>query len=345
MADLISVLNTIRSNASADYQATVPTATRTNLTTIGSSILSLETNTNEFLDAFVNRIAFTQVQNKIFKNPLSVLKKGGVPMGDKIQEIYTNPAKGGTYDASSTDMLKVFKPDVKAAYYRINRQGKFPVTIGLDMLQRAFTDMQNLDIFAQSIINSMYNGDEIEQFELTKGMIAGAFDGGRITEINLYNENTEGTLTDEEIAKRIVKAIQTYSELMVFPSEQYNKFKAIKGGDATAVKTWTPKEDQILIIPSNVKVNMNVEVLSYAFNVSLQQFNQQTLTIDSFVDKPILGLLCDKACFQIYDNLIRLKSFDNGDTLQTHYYFHHHQTFGFSLLANSIVFTYTPKTV
>jgi hypothetical protein len=89
---------------------------------------------------------------------------------------------------------------------------------------------------------------------------------------------------------------------------------------------------------------MNVEVLAYAFNVSLQQFNQMTLTIDSFGDQPILGLLCDKSCFQIYENLLRLKNFENGDTLNWHYWLHHHQTFGFSVLSNAIAFTYKLKT-
>jgi hypothetical protein len=345
MADLIKVLNTIRANASADYIATVPEATRTNLTTVGSTILAYEPNINEFIDAFVNRIAFTMVQNKIFKNPLSVLKKGGIPMGQDIQEIYTNPAKGGTYDASSTNLLKVFKSDVKVAYYRVNRQGKFTVTITRDMLSRAFTSLQDLDTFTQSIVNSMYNGDEIEQFELTKNLMANAFANGMITEINLYDENTEPDITDAEISKRLIKAIQTYSELFAFPSTAYNKFAEKKGEGTTPVKTWTQASDQILVLPSNVKVNMNVEVLAYAFNKSLQEFKEMTLTIDSFIDKPILGVLCDKACFQIYDNLIRLKSFENGDTLSQNYYFHHWQTFGFSLLANSLVFTYTPKTV
>jgi hypothetical protein len=93
MADVIKILETIKANASQEYQDTVPTATRTNLASVGTQILDYAPNRNEFCNAIVNRIAFTRVQNKVFKNPLSVLTKGGVPMGQDIQEIYTNPAK------------------------------------------------------------------------------------------------------------------------------------------------------------------------------------------------------------------------------------------------------------
>lgn len=342
MADVIGILNTIRSNASADYALTVPTATTTNLTTIGTCILASPNNTNEFVDSLVNRIGMTVVKAKTFVNPLSVLKKGGVPLGDKVQEIYNNPATSVTYDASSTDLLSVVKPDTKVAYYRVNRQAKFRLTITPDMLTRAFVSMMDFDLFVQNVINTLYNGDEIEQFDLTKELINVAHTTGSLTELNLYNENTDN-LTDEQLGKLLVKNIQTYSTQFTLPSTAYNKYST-KKGSGTPVKTWTPKEDQVLILPGAVQSNINVEVLSYAFNVAYQQFNQQTLTVDSFNDAPILALLCDKTCFQIYDNLLRLKSFDNGDTLAINYWLHHHQTYGFSLLSNAIAFTYTPKT-
>lgn len=345
MADMISLLNTIRANASAEYQNTVPVATQTNFTTVGNSILSYAPNQNEFCDALVNRIAFTIVNQKRFNNPLSVLKKGGIPLGQDIQEIYTNPAKGGTYSADSTNLLTVFKSDTKSAYYRLNRQGKFTVTVSLVNLQRAFVSMQDLDNFIQSIINSMYNGDEIEQFELTKNLMANAFDNGMITEVKIYDAKAEPNLTDKDIAYRLVKQIQTYSEILPFPSTSYNKFASKKGNGAPPVKTWTPKSDQILIIPASVKTAMNVEILASAFNKSYVEMEGMILTVDSFVGSPILGILCDKSCFQIYENLFQLKSFENGDTLAINYFLHHWQTYGFSLLANSICFTYAPATV
>lgn len=345
MSDMIQTLNTIRANASEEYRKTVPLATQTNFLTVGNSILSYEPNLNEFTDSLVNRVAFTIIQAKQFKNPLSVLKKGGIPYGQDIQEIYTNPALGGTYSANSEDLLKVFDSDVKVAYYRLNRQAKFVKTIGLVDLQRAFISPQDLSMFVQSIVNSLTNGDEIEQFELTKNLMARAYEDGMLTEVNIYDAKTEGVLTDAERSKRLVKAIQTYSENIVFPSTAYNKFASKKGGGVTPVKTWTPKSDQILILSTTAKTNMNVELLATAFNKSYLELDAMTLTVDDFIGEPIFAILCDKSCFQIYENYYGMKSFDNADTLKQNYYLHHQQTYGFSLLANSIVFTYTPATV
>jgi hypothetical protein len=344
MSDMIKMLNTIRANASENYRNTVPVATQNNFMQVGNTILNYEPNANEFANALINRIAFTVVKLKTFKNPLSVLKKGSIPLGQDIQEIYDNPAKGGTYSGTSTDLLKIFKTDTKAAYYRLNRQAKFRVTISLPELQRAFTSFQDLNNFVQSKINTMYNGDEIEQFLLTKNLVAQAYEDNMLTEIPVYNDKTE-SLTDAEIAKRLVKSIQTYSDLMIFPSDQYNKFAELKGNGATPVVTWTPKKDQILILPSTVKTNINVELLATAFNKSYLEMEEMTLTVDSFGGEPILAILCDKSCFQIYENYYAVKNFDNPDTNMQNYWLHHWQTFGFSPLANSLVFTFSSAAV
>ena len=132
------ILDTIRANASDDYVSRVPVATQNNIASVGQVITSYSSLANEFVSALVNRIAFTIVTNKIASNPLAILKKGGVPLGTDIQEIYTNPAKAKTYDLSSTELLTNVPPDVKALYYRVNRQDKYPVTVTRQMLQKAF---------------------------------------------------------------------------------------------------------------------------------------------------------------------------------------------------------------
>lgn len=352
MADIINVLNTIRANASAQYVKDVPLATRENFATVGSAILEYTKQSNEFVDALINRVALTVVNNKNFKNPLSVLKKGDIPLGQDVQEIYTNPSTSVEYDGTSTELLQQFKPDTKVAYYRMNRQAKFRVTVRMQDLQRAFTSIGAFDTYLGSIITTMYSGDEIEQFELTKQLISQTYEDNTITELNI-NTSTNMTWaqinalpnTDEFVAKWLVKAIKTYSELFSFPSSKYNKFKFLKGGQATDVKTWCPRENQILILPANVKTNMDVEVLAYAFNIDKANVNTKTLTVDSFNGSPILGILADENCFQIRENGTWTKSFENGDNLSINYYLHHWQTYGYSVLANSLVFTYLPESV
>ena len=63
--NLQEMLNTIRDNASAEYQARVPEATQTNLSDIGGALLSDVNLANEFTSALMNKVAFTVVHNKI----------------------------------------------------------------------------------------------------------------------------------------------------------------------------------------------------------------------------------------------------------------------------------------
>ena len=72
--DVITILNTIRANSSALYQERVPSATRNNIAEIGTSVLAYESLTNEFVTALVQRICYTEVSNRRYRNPLAVLK-------------------------------------------------------------------------------------------------------------------------------------------------------------------------------------------------------------------------------------------------------------------------------
>jgi hypothetical protein len=342
--NITSILDAVRADASTYYSDRVPSATTTSLTSIGNYITSESALSNEFLDKLVNRIAMTIVHNKVASNPLATLKKGGVPLGSDIQEIIANPAKAKTYDINSTDLLAIVKPDVKALYYRLNRKDKYPVTITREMLQTAFT---SADAFSQTldmIVSSIYSGDNLDEFILMKNLMVSAYNGNHIQKINIFDEN-DATLTDEIIAKSLVKGIKTYSKLFKFPSSKFNKYAETVGEGETPLITWTEQKDQIVILNATMAANIDVEVLAYAFNMDKTQIQTQTLEIDDFNGVPIAGILCDKSFFQVRDNLKEMRSFENGDNLTMKYILHHWQTYGYSLFANAIAFTYTPKTV
>ena len=61
------LLNTIRDNASQEYQARIPEATQTNVSEIGDLLISDVNLANEFTSALVNKVAFMFVHKKIFK--------------------------------------------------------------------------------------------------------------------------------------------------------------------------------------------------------------------------------------------------------------------------------------
>lgn len=334
--DVITILNTIRSNNSAMYQERIPAATQTNLEAVGNAITAFEATANEFLSALVNRIAFTHVSNRRYKNPLAVLKKGSKPYGTDIEEIFTNPVSGVAFNGSKTDdMLNVTKPDVKTIYHRMNRKDKYPVSISTPQLTKAFTSMGEMEKFINSIITAMYSGDEMDEYLLMRNLIASGIADNKVKTLEVaYNG-------DEATSKDLIKLLKTLSANFGFQSKEFNGYN-VMNADAIAAKTitpcvtWTPKENQILLIRADVDANTDVEVLAKAFNMEKTDFLQRKIVVDTFGDADTLCFLTDEAAFQVYEDLYTVRSFDNGSNLTTNYWLHHWQTLSLSLFANGV---------
>ena len=332
MADLTTLLNTIRSNASTEYQTRVPVATQNNITEVGSPITSYASCQNEFLSALVERIAMTIVRNRTLKNPLSVLKKGGIPLGKDIQEIITNLTKSEKFDENGTELLKRSKPDVKAIYHRMNRQDQYTVTISRQQLQTAFVSYSALQNLLDSIVNTLYSSDNYDEFILMKNLFASA-----IKENKILNLSVEDITTNP---KDFVKNVRTCSSNMVFPSTNFNSYNIVKSDDQNKLITWTPKENQILILRSDVETEIDIEVLAVAFNMSKTDLLTRTLVVDSFGSATdTYGILCDSSFVQVYDNLQELTNFYNPKGLYYNYYWNHWQTYSLSLFANAVAFS------
>lgn len=334
--NVTAILNTIRANNSAMYQERVPELTQNNLEAVGVAITQYEPIANEFLSSLVNRVAFTQVSNRRWKNRLSILKKGGKPYGTDIEEIFTNPVSAVTFNGSATDdMLKVTKPDTKTVYYRMNRQDKYPVSISTPMLQKAFTSFGELEKFVGSIITAMYSGDEMDEYLLMRNLVSGSIAEGKVKTLTMDYTG------DETTSKDLIKLLKTLSTNFTFQSGEYNGYNVlnasgITGKTITPCVTWTPKENQVLLIRSDVDANTDVEVLAKAFNMDKTDFLARKIVVDTFGDEDTIAFLCDESAFQVYDDLYTVRSFDNGSTLTTNYWLHHWQTMGLSLFANGV---------
>lgn len=334
--NVTAILNTIRANNSAMYQERVPELTQNNLEAVGVAITQYEPIANEFLSSLVNRVAFTQVSNRRWKNRLSILKKGGKPYGTDIEEIFTNPVSAVTFNGSATDdMLTVTKPDTKTVYYRMNRKDKYPVSISTPMLQKAFTSFGELEKFVGSIITAMYSGDEMDEYILMRNLVSGSIAEGKVKTL------TVDYTGDETTSKDLIKLLKTLSTNFTFQSGEYNGYNVlnasgITGKTITPCVTWTPKENQVLLIRSDVDANTDVEVLAKAFNMDKTDFMARKIVVDTFGDEDTIAFLCDESAFQVYDDLYTVRSFDNGSNLTTNYWLHHWQTMGLSLFANGV---------
>ena len=264
------VFNVIRENMNDVYMNTLPSASEDNIQTISNILFNdaYQPMLNDFVTNLVNRIGLTIIRNKSFNNPLAIFKKGSVPLGTDIQDLYENPAVAEQYEMSNTAMAKLLTitdPDTHVAYYRRNRQDLYTKTISRENLQGAFVSWDTFENYISSITTSLYSGNYIDEFKLTKDLIDGAYDNGKII------TETVSAVTNEATAKAFVKKARALYNKMKFPSTSYNAYSKFSGSKGT-VTTWTDEDRVVLIVTSDVMAEVDVEVLARAFNIENSKF-------------------------------------------------------------------------
>ena len=331
----VKTLNYIRSNASDAYKNAIPKATADNIQTIGNILLddSYQPMLNEFINNLINRIALTIVRNKSYDNPLAMFKKGSVPLGTDIQDIYENPANPEPYeytDVAMQKLLTITDPDTHVAYYRRNRQDLYTKTITREGIQGAFVSWDKFNDFITSITQSLYSGNYISEFEYTKGLVDGAYDNNKVI-VELVD-----AVTDAESAKKFVKKARSLYSKMSFPSTKYNAYSKFSGAKGT-IKTWTNKDRIVVITTADVMTEVDVEVLAKAFNMDKTDFMGRVIEVDSFENPEIQAIICDESWLQIYDNIFRFDEFYNARTMSWNEYLHAWGTFAICPFANAVV--------
>lgn len=336
------VFNVVRENSSKVFMETVPSATEDNIQTLSNILFNdaYQPMLNEFVTNLINRVGLTIIRNKTFSNPLSILRKGSMPLGTDIQDLYENPAEAEQYELSNTAMAKLLTitdPDTHVAYYRRNRKDLYTKTISRENLQGAFISWEKFENYISAITTSLYSGNYIDEFELTKALVDGAYDNNKVI------VETVTAVTDETTAKAFIKKCRSLFTKMKLPSTKYNAYSKFSGAKGV-IKTWTEDDRFVLIVTSDVMAEVDVDVLARAFNIENTKFLGRVIEVDSFENEEIQAILCDEAWFQIYENLMRFDEFYNARTMSWNEYLHVWQTYAICPFANAIVFaTAQPK--
>ena len=338
----VKTFNFIRNNSTEAFVNVVPAATKDNIQTISNILFNdaYQPMLNEFVTNLINRIALTIVRNKSFNNPLAIFKKGSVPLGTDIQDIYENPAEAEAYEYSNTAMAKLLTitdPDTHVAYYRRNRKDLYTKTITREGLQGAFVSWEKFEDYISAITTSLYSGNYISEFNYTKQLIDGAYDNGKVI------VETVNAVTDASSAKAFVKKARALYSKLKFPSSNYNAYSKFSGAKGT-ITTWTDENRIVLIVKSDVMAEVDVEVLAAAFNIDSAKLMGRIVEVDSFENDEIQAVLCDEAWLQIYDNILRFDEFYNARVMAWNEYLHAWGTFAICPFANAVVLaTAQPK--
>lgn len=334
--DVVTILNTIRSNASATYQERIPQATRDNLEEVRYAMLDDDNVmvANEFMKTLLNKLVKSVVHTKRFSNPLKSLKKGNKPLGDTVEEIYTNFIKGQTHDRISADLLTRHLPDTKAVYHRMNYQHQYPVTVDRAGLKKAFASFEAFESYVTSVINALYNSAELDEYMNTKELIKSAIEKGSMKVVEMADP-----LTSKTNAENFIKLVKTVSGYMGYPSTEWNGYLTAQSTDSKPITTFSKKSEQILILDTATDVSLNIDVLASTFNMTVAEFNDtRKIVIDTFPVEGVRAVLVDEQFFQIFDDLYTITEFYNPKGIYTNYYLNVWQTLAYSILVNAVAF-------
>lgn len=330
----IDILNNIRLNASTEYAERIPEATQQNIATIGQAFETYTLLYNEFSQALVNKIGKTIINQKMFKNKLAKFKSGSVTSPHDVEEIFIEMAKAeGSYDKNGTNPLgRRTNPDVKAIYHRQNRQDYYAISIGDIDFVRVFRSEATLDTFIKGLINSVYSGDQRDEWVAMKNVLATYKNKGK-TAPGYFDYDVlalDQREQPEAFAKDFVKTLRKAVNDMTFLSDKYN---------VAGVETQSEAKDLVLFVNKDVVVEVDVERLATAFHQSETDMKvvPTIVVMDDFGTlEDTLALIVDKDWFRVYDTLMHMEPQRNAQGLFTNYFYHHHQILSASTFKNAV---------
>lgn len=356
-ASTLDILNTIRANASAEYQQYVPEVTKaTDIPKVGEVLYGYPAFANQFINALVNRIALVRVKSATFNNDYAELKKGYLEFGETVEEVFVNIAKAREFSAEKAKdrEFKRTLPDVRSAFHTMNYRVQYPITIQDEDLRMAFMSINGVQDLIAKIVNSVYVAEQYDEFLLFKYLlIKGATAGGAAT--------VKAGAADAY--KDWAASFRSVSNKLTFMSKNYN----IQG-----VTTVTPKADQYIFMDSDFNAKFDVNVLASAFNMDKADFMGRLKLIDDFTTfdnerfseimagsdmiEPVTeqelaamsmvhAVIVDREWFQVYDNNNKFTEDYVASGMYWNYFYNVWKTVSYSPFSNIVYFTTTADTL
>lgn len=348
-ASTIDILNTIRANATYEYQQLVPeVTTEHDIPRVGEVLYGYPAMANQFINALVNRIALVRVKSATFNNMYAELKKGYLQFGETVEEVFVEIAKAREFSAEKAHAreLKRTIPDVRTAFHVMNWRVQYPVTIQDEDLRMAFLSINGVQDLIAKIVDAVYTAAEYDEYLLFKYLMIKAISHGKMHPVAIGGN----TMTDAAVAFRGA------SNMLTFMNTKYN---------ASGVHTSTPKRDQYIFMDAMYNASYDVNVLASAFNMDKAEFAGKLKLIDSWdtfdnerfsiimensdtiepvtdeelnLMKGVKAVLVDGEWFQVYDNNNKFTETYVSSGMYWNYNYNVWKTVSSSPFSNAIVF-------
>lgn len=341
----VELFNIVRATLSPQFHDRIPAASDQNFRDIGTMITrgDMQIYANEWLDALINRIGLTLLQNKLLRNRLAPFKKGLMEYGDIIEEIWVEPAEYQEYagpelyndiNPGTQCLPNPFckeKPDVRTQYHRRNRQGFYKTTVFRDTLKKAFTGPGGLQNLVDKIVESLYSGANEDEYLWMKELFS-EYIFNPVIPLAADQVQITPTPIDDATGKQYITGIKSAAELLTFNSQNFNP---------SGVTTYSERSDMHLFVKAGITPVIDVETMAGAFNPNYLNDGFNVTIVDDFGtldDGDTIAVLADRNWWLVYDNLREFDSLWNPEGRYWNYWLHIWQLFGTSYFANAIIF-------
>ena len=348
-ASTLDILNTIRANASYEYQSLVPEISEVSeIPKVGDVLYGYPTLANQFINSLVNRIALVRVKSATFNNAYAELKKGYLEFGETVEEVFVGIAKAREFSAEKAEQREFKRtiPDVKTAFHVMNWRVQYPITIQEEDLRMAFKSVNGVQDLIAKIVDAVYTAAEYDEFLLFKYLMIKAIAHGKMYPISIAS----GDMSDAGVKFRGT------SNNFTFIKTDYN---------ASGVHTSTPKKDQYIFMDSMYNAKYDVNVLASAFNMDKADFSGKLKLIDDWTTfdndrfssiiensdmiepvtkeeldlmKGVKAVLVDSEWFQVYDNNNKFTETYVSSGMYWNYFYNVWKTVSSSPFSNAVVF-------
>ena len=281
----------------------------------------------EFM-SLATRIGRVIAHRNILRNKLAPFKMANMPLGYTMEEYFVECAKEHEYnqaDAENT-LFKRELPDIKTAFYVVNRKSFYPATITDDDLRKYFVSWDGVNSLIARIVDSLYNGDNKDDYNYMKSALVTHYENGHMKIVNT------SAVTNTDTAKELARKITEYVAYLTEPTNEYN---------AMAVTKQNEYDDIYVILNAKTNSYLNIDWLAQTFQLEFAQFKTHVLvlpTLPSTGQGTIEAIVCDSEIYRVFDQKYSVGVAYNAKGLYWNYFLHHWEGIATSRFANAIAF-------
>lgn len=240
------------------------------------------------------RLMITDViKEKRFRNKFAQFKKERGYTGKIVNNTYVNPATGQTMTIDGlTTLFDLAPADVKSSISKYDDYKQYDVTYNRDELYKAFSSEFELFAFMDKLIDSLYNGSEINDMNMFLNIFNDIITNNYVVCTEATSETGDAVKDLGICLKKIVADIQD-------PSDKFNVWKRLNPHDTSAV-FWSNPDSINILFPNSVWATLDVALYATLFDVDKAEVEGRVFHVsDDLLPNHVKAIVFDSRLIDI----------------------------------------------